>query len=44
LYGEYKLSDWKRILFGKAPVEFVAEVVIRTAIIYLVLLVIVSFI
>jgi uncharacterized membrane protein YcaP (DUF421 family) len=37
-----KLSDWERILFGKAPVEFVAEVFFRTIIIYLLLLVIVK--
>jgi uncharacterized membrane protein YcaP (DUF421 family) len=32
--------DWDRILFGAAPVEFLLEVLIRTIIIYLVLLVI----
>jgi uncharacterized membrane protein YcaP (DUF421 family) len=37
-----KLSDWERILFGKAPVEFVGEVFFRAIIIYLMLLVIVK--
>lgn len=34
------LEDWQRILFGDAPVEFMLEVLIRTSLIYLVLLVI----
>lgn len=34
------LEDWQRILFGDAPVEFTLEVFVRTALIYLVLLVI----
>lgn len=33
--------DWNRIIFGEAPVEFMAEVFIRTCIIFLALLVIV---
>ncbi len=35
---EIVITDWKRILFGDAPVEFMLEVFIRTLIIYLVLL------
>ena len=33
-------GDWHRILLGPAPVEFLLEVLLRTAVIYLVLLVI----
>ena len=36
---DIKLSDWQRILFGNAPVEFMAEVAIRTIIIFILLLV-----
>jgi uncharacterized membrane protein YcaP (DUF421 family) len=36
-----KLSDWQRILLGNAPVEFLLETLIRTLIIYTVLLVVV---
>jgi uncharacterized membrane protein YcaP (DUF421 family) len=36
---EIQLWDWGRILVGNAPVEFMAEVFIRTVLIYLVLLV-----
>ncbi len=35
------LSDWNRILFGEAPVMFLVEVLIRSVITYLVLLVII---
>jgi uncharacterized membrane protein YcaP (DUF421 family) len=37
---EIHWADWHRILLGTAPVEFLLEVLIRTAIMYLVLLVI----
>jgi uncharacterized membrane protein YcaP (DUF421 family) len=37
---EIFISDWQRILLGNAPWEFMAEVFIRTVIIYLVLVVI----
>ena len=40
---EIKLSDWQRILIGDAPVEFLLEVFIRTALIYLALLIIMRF-
>lgn len=33
--------DWQRILFGQAPVEFLLEVLMRTSIIYIALLIIV---
>jgi uncharacterized membrane protein YcaP (DUF421 family) len=36
---DIKLSDWQRILFGNAPVEFMAEVAVRTIIIFILLLV-----
>jgi uncharacterized membrane protein YcaP (DUF421 family) len=36
---EIQLWDWGRILVGNAPLEFMAEVFIRTVLIYLVLLV-----
>jgi uncharacterized membrane protein YcaP (DUF421 family) len=32
------LSDWKRILFGESPPQFVVEVLVRAGIMYLVLL------
>ncbi|MGY2132956.1 DUF421 domain-containing protein [Hymenobacter sp. HD11105] len=35
---EIFLGDWQRILLGNAPVEFLVEVVLRTVIIYLALL------
>ncbi|HEY9001548.1 MAG TPA: YetF domain-containing protein [Mucilaginibacter sp.] len=35
------LSDWRRILFGQAPPEFLLEVFIRTAVIYILLLIVV---
>lgn len=38
---EINLSDWHRILFGEAPAAFMLEVLIRTVLIYFVLLVIV---
>jgi len=38
---DIKLSDWQRILFGNAPVEFLLEVIIRTLFIYFVLLVVI---
>ncbi|TWR31548.1 DUF421 domain-containing protein [Mucilaginibacter pallidiroseus] len=38
---EIHLDDWQRILFGVAPPEFLVEVLIRTVITYLILLVIV---
>lgn len=34
------LSDWQRILLGEAPVEFLVEVLIRTTLIYLTLLIV----
>jgi hypothetical protein len=33
--------DWQRILFGQAPPEFLLEVLMRTSIIYIALLIIV---
>jgi uncharacterized membrane protein YcaP (DUF421 family) len=36
---DIKLSDWQRILFGNAPVEFMAEVAVRTIIIFILLLI-----
>lgn len=36
-----RLSDWQRILFGNAPVEFLLETLIRTLIIYTILLIVV---
>jgi uncharacterized membrane protein YcaP (DUF421 family) len=36
---EIYLGDWQRILLGNAPLEFMLEVVLRTLLIYLVLLV-----
>jgi uncharacterized membrane protein YcaP (DUF421 family) len=38
----YKLWDWHRILFGNAPIEFLAETLIRTVIIYVFLLLVVA--
>jgi len=39
--SDIKLSDWERILFGSAPVEFLAEVLIRTIVVYIFLLMVV---
>lgn len=36
---EYLLADWKRILIGTTPWEFMLEVFVRTVVIYLILLV-----
>ena len=36
---DIKLSDWQRILFGNAPVEFIAEVAVRTIIIFILLMI-----
>jgi uncharacterized membrane protein YcaP (DUF421 family) len=36
---EIKLSDWQRILFGDVPPDFFLEVVIRTVVIFLLLIV-----
>jgi uncharacterized membrane protein YcaP (DUF421 family) len=36
---EIKLSDWYRILFGEAPVEFLIEVFFRTLVIFVLLLI-----
>lgn len=38
--GEIHLSDWHRILFGEAPPAFLLEVMIRTVIVYFLLIVI----
>jgi uncharacterized membrane protein YcaP (DUF421 family) len=35
-----RITDWKRLLFGNAPVEFVLEALIRTIIMYLLLLIV----
>jgi uncharacterized membrane protein YcaP (DUF421 family) len=40
---EIRLDDWQRILFGDAPVEFLVEVLVRTTIIYLTLLIMMRF-
>lgn len=40
---EIRLDDWQRILFGDAPVLFTVEVLARTAIIYLTLLIMMRF-
>ncbi|QRR00303.1 DUF421 domain-containing protein [Dyadobacter sandarakinus] len=40
---DIKPGDWYRILFGETPVEFMLEILLRTLIIYTVLLVIVRF-
>lgn len=37
---EIRLEDWKRILFGMAPPEFLFEILVRSLVIYFVLLVI----
>jgi uncharacterized membrane protein YcaP (DUF421 family) len=37
---DIKLGDWERILIGDAPAEFLVEVLIRTVLIYLILLVV----
>src|SRR5687767_7988841 len=37
--ADIKLSDFQRILFGEAPPEFLIEVLVRTLIIFLALLV-----
>lgn len=39
--SDIKLSDWHRILFGSAPAEFLVEVLIRTIIVYIFLLIVV---
>lgn len=36
---EIVLTDWKRIVLGEAPLEFMLEVFVRTLIVYLILLV-----
>lgn len=36
---EIKLGDWQRILFGEAPPEFFLELVIRTVVIFLLLII-----
>ncbi len=38
---EIHLDDWKRILFGQAPPEFLLEVLLRAIIVYFILLVVV---
>jgi uncharacterized membrane protein YcaP (DUF421 family) len=38
---EIKLSDWQRILFGNAPLEFLIEVAIRTLFTYFILLIVI---
>lgn len=38
---EIKLSDWRRILFGNAPAEFLLEVIVRTLFTYCVLLIVI---
>ncbi|GAB3553376.1 DUF421 domain-containing protein [Spirosoma fluminis] len=38
---EIRLDDWKRILFGVAPPEFLIETLVRAILIYLILLVVV---
>src|SRR5689334_7147777 len=38
---EIFLNDWKRILFGNAPLEFLLEVLIRSVFIYCFLLIII---
>jgi uncharacterized membrane protein YcaP (DUF421 family) len=39
--SDIRLSDWQRILFGSAPAEFLVEVLIRTIVVYIVLLMVV---
>ena len=36
---EIRIDDWERILFGNVPASFFIEVVIRTAVVYLILMV-----
>lgn len=38
----YHLWDWKRLLFGNAPIEFLAETLFRTIVIYVFLLLVVA--
>ena len=38
---EIFLGDWKRLLFGNTPVEFLQKVVIRTIFIYYLLLIVI---
>jgi len=38
----YRLWDWRRLLFGNAPIEFLAETIFRTLIIYIFLLAVVA--
>jgi uncharacterized membrane protein YcaP (DUF421 family) len=38
--GSIRLTDWKRILFGTAPASFLLEVLARTAVMYVALLVV----
>src|ERR1700760_2988075 len=38
----YHLWDWKRILFGNAPIEFLGETLFRTVIVYIFLLMVVK--
>jgi len=40
--SDIHLSDWQRILLGNAPVEFLAEVLVRTIITYIFLLIMVK--
>jgi uncharacterized membrane protein YcaP (DUF421 family) len=40
--SQYHLWDWHRILFGNAPVEFLAETLLRTVIVYIFLLAVVT--
>jgi uncharacterized membrane protein YcaP (DUF421 family) len=38
---QIRLSDWYRILFGEAPLQFLTEVIVRTLFIYLILLIVI---
>lgn len=40
---DIRLSDWERILMGNTPLEFLAEVLVRTIVTYIFLLVMVKF-
>jgi uncharacterized membrane protein YcaP (DUF421 family) len=40
--SQYHLWDWHRILFGNAPVEFLAETLVRTIVVYIFLLAVVA--
>jgi uncharacterized membrane protein YcaP (DUF421 family) len=40
--SDIQLSDWQRILLGTAPLEFLAETVVRTIVTYIFLLVVVK--